>query len=99
MAADLGYVYDLRTNHVFLKHKCNFRLDLMYYKSLLNNREQLHTTRAWDLGASASTMSAADLEAAANHIKIVLPASLLSFNLVLKSNSIGIVMLFGVKSC
>ena len=35
MAADLGYVYDLRTNHVFLEHKCNFRLDLMYYKSLL----------------------------------------------------------------
>ena len=35
MAADLRYVYDLRTNHVFLEHKCNFRLDLMYYKSLL----------------------------------------------------------------
>ena len=35
MAANLRYVYDLRTNHVFLKHKCNFRLDLMHYKSLL----------------------------------------------------------------
>ena len=37
MAADLRYVYNLRTNHVFLEHKCNFRLDLMYYKSFLIN--------------------------------------------------------------
>ena len=35
MSADLRYVYDLRTNHVFLEHKGNFRLDLMYYKRLL----------------------------------------------------------------
>ena len=35
MATNLRYVYDLRTNYVFLEHKCNFRLDLMYFKSLL----------------------------------------------------------------
>ena len=35
MAADLGYFYEQGTKKVFLKHKCNFRLDVMYYKSLL----------------------------------------------------------------
>ena len=33
--ADLGYVYNLWPNHMFIEHKCNFRIDLMYYKSLL----------------------------------------------------------------
>ena len=58
--------------------------------------EQLNATRAWDLGASASTMSVADLQAAADCLKIVLPTSLLSFILVLKAHSIGMDVLLGV---
>ena len=58
--------------------------------------EQLNAARAWDLGASASTMSVADLQAAADRLKIVLPTSLLSFILVLKAHSIGMDVLLGV---
>ena len=58
--------------------------------------EQLNAARAWDLGASASTMSVADLQAAADRLKIVLPTSLLSFILVLKANSISMDVLLGV---
>ena len=57
--------------------------------------EQLNAARAWDLGASASTMSVADLHAAANRLKIVLPMSLLSFILVLKAHSISMDVLLG----
>ena len=57
--------------------------------------EQLNATRVWDLGASASTTSVAGLQAMANHLKIVLPLSLLSFILVLKAHSIGMGMLLG----
>jgi hypothetical protein len=46
--------------------------------------EQLNAARVWDLGASASAMSVADLQAAADRLKIVLPTSLLSFILVLR---------------
>ena len=35
--------------------------------------EQLNAARSWDFGASASTMSVANLQAAAEHLKIVLP--------------------------
>ena len=58
--------------------------------------EQLNAARAWDLGASASTMSVAGLQAAAGCLKIVLPMSLLSFILVLKAHSIGMDVLLGV---
>ena len=58
--------------------------------------EQLNDTRAWDLGASASTMSVTDLQAAADRLKIVLPMSLLSIILVLKAHSIGMDVLLGV---
>ena len=58
--------------------------------------EQLNAARAWDLGASASTMSVVDLQAAADRLKIVLPTSLLSFILVLKAHSIGMDVLLGV---
>ena len=58
--------------------------------------EQLNATRAWDLGASASSMSVADLQAAADRLKIVLPTSLLSFILVLKAHSISMDVLLGV---
>ena len=58
--------------------------------------EQLNAARAWDLGASASTMSVADLQAAADRLKIVLPTSLLSFIFVLKAHSIGMDVLLGV---
>ena len=58
--------------------------------------EQLNAARAWDLGASASTMSVANLQAAADCLKIVVPTSLLSFILVLKAYSIGMDKLFGV---
>ena len=51
--------------------------------------EQLNAARAWDLGASASTMSVADFQAAADRLKIVLPTLLLSFILVLKAHSIS----------
>jgi hypothetical protein len=58
--------------------------------------EQLNAARAWDLGASASTMSVADLQAAADRLKIVLPTSLLSFILVLKAHSVSMDVLLGV---
>ena len=58
--------------------------------------EQLNAARAWDLGASASTMRVANLQAAADCLKIVLPTSLLSFILVLKAHSIGMDVLLGV---
>ena len=41
-------------------------------------------------------MSVADLQAAADRLKIVLPTSLLSFILVLKAHSIGMDVLLGV---
>jgi hypothetical protein len=55
--------------------------------------EQLNAASAWDLGAS--TMSVADLQAIANHLKIVLPVSLLALILVLKAHSIGMGILLG----
>ena len=58
--------------------------------------EQLNAARAWDLGANASTMSVADLQAAADRLKIVLPMSLLSFILVLKAHSFSRDVLLGV---
>ena len=58
--------------------------------------EQLNAAQAWDLGASASTMSMSDLQAAANRLKIVLPTSLLSFILVMKAHSFSMDMLLGV---
>ena len=58
--------------------------------------EQLNAAQAWDLGASASTMSVADLQAAADRLKIVLPMLLLSFMLVLKAHSISMNVLLGV---
>ena len=58
--------------------------------------EQMNAAWTWDLGASASTMSVANLQAAAYCLKIVLPTSLLSFILVLKAHSISIDVLIGV---
>ena len=58
--------------------------------------EQLNAARVGDLGASASTMSVADLQIAVNCLEIVLPTSLLSFILVLKAHSIGMDVLLGV---
>ena len=43
-------------------------------------KEQLDATRVWDLGTSASTMCVANLQAAADCLKIVLPMSLLLFS-------------------
>ena len=57
---------------------------------------QLNAARVWDLGASASTICVADLQAAADRLKIVLPTSLLSFILVLKAHSISMDVLLGV---
>ena len=43
-------------------------------------KEQLYAARAWELGASASTMSVAKLQAAAGHFKIALvPTTLLLY--------------------
>jgi hypothetical protein len=58
--------------------------------------EQFNAARAWDFGTSASTMSVANLQATAEHLKIVLPMSLLSFTLVLKAHSIGMDLILGV---
>ena len=51
-------------------------------------KEQLNAARAQNLGASASTMSLADLQAEADHFKVVLPMSCLSFILILKAHII-----------
>ena len=59
-------------------------------------KEQLNTTRTWDLCTSASAMSVTDLEAAANCLKIFLTTSLLSFILVLKAHSIGMDVILGL---
>ena len=58
--------------------------------------EQLNAARAWDFGASASTTRVTNLQAAAEHLKIVLPMSLISFILVLKAHSIGMDLILGV---
>ena len=41
--------------------------------------KQLIAARVWDLGASSSTMSMANNQAVANHLKIVLPTSFLFY--------------------
>ena len=59
-------------------------------------KDKLNVASVWDLGTSASTMSMTNLQAVANCLKIDLPASLLSFNLVLKAHSISMDVLLGV---
>ena len=41
--------------------------------------EQVNVTQSWDLGAIASTMSVADIQAAADCLRIILPTSTLYF--------------------
>ena len=59
-------------------------------------KEQLNAVRAWEWGASASTKSVANLQAAAGCLKIALPTSLLLFIFILKAHSIGMYVLLGV---